>query len=151
MVGRGHLLLVEDEAGLRDLVARFLRLEGYAVTEAGDGREAIDLLDAPGPARIDLALVDLNLPHVHGVEVCRHLRRSLPDTPAIICSAAIVCEHDRALRSLGVHRYLTKPYHPADLLVAIESALADPIGPGPGPMAGGSGSDLVTTAPGSLG
>jgi DNA-binding response OmpR family regulator len=113
----GTLLLVEDEHRLRDLVAQFLRAEGYRVVEAGDGPEGVARFGDSGP--FDLVLVDLNLPVFSGVEVCRRIKRARPDQRMMICSAAILSDHERTLRDLGVAHYLTKPYHPEDLLTHI--------------------------------
>jgi two-component system, chemotaxis family, chemotaxis protein CheY len=120
MERRGRLLLVEDEEVLRKLIAQFLRGQGFDVIEAADGAEAIRLLDEAGTHPIEVVLLDLNLPQVHGVDVARHLRRGHPALPVVICSAAIVSEHAATLRSLGIERFLTKPYHPEMLLEAID-------------------------------
>jgi DNA-binding response OmpR family regulator len=112
------LLLVEDETFLRSLVAQFLRGEGFRVIEAADGRQAIETFPARGP--FDLVLLDLNLPYVSGLEVCRRIRRWRPDQPVLIVSAAILPEHDRDLAVLGVAEQLTKPYHPEALLERID-------------------------------
>lgn len=112
-----NLLLVEDEHLLRDLVAQFLRGEGFAVVEACDGPEGVERFTDSGP--FDLALVDLNLPGCSGVEVCRRIKRIKADQRVMICSAAIVLDHERALQALGVAHYLTKPYHPETLLAHI--------------------------------
>ena len=112
---RCTLLLVEDEDVLRMLVAQFLRAEGFAVCEAADGAEGVARFTEDGP--FDLLLVDLNLPHLSGVEVCRHVRAVAPEQKILVCSAAIVEESERALRAVGVDQMMTKPYHP-DALVA---------------------------------
>lgn len=117
MERRGSLLLVEDERTLRCLVAQFLRSEGYRVVEAGDGPDGVARFADSGP--FDLALVDLNLPIFSGVEVCRQIKERQRDQKIMICSAAIVCEHEAALISLGIERFLTKPYHPEELLAQI--------------------------------
>jgi DNA-binding response OmpR family regulator len=117
----GNLLLVEDEHRLRSLVAQFLRDVGYHVVEAGDGAEGVSRFGDSGP--FDLLLVDLNLPVYSGVEVCRRIKRVRPDQPIMICSAAIVGEHEAALAALGVCHYLTKPYHPEDLIAHINDEL----------------------------
>lgn len=117
----GSLLLVEDEHSLRFLVAAFLRAEGYQVVEASDGREAIERLEDPISPTFDLAMVDLNLPEIHGLEVCRLARQIDPGLPLLVCSAAVVSEHATALQELGIHRYLTKPYHPSLLLRELSS------------------------------
>lgn len=110
----GTLLLVEDEDLLRTLVSQFLQGSGYKVIEAADGPEALQQIHDHGP--FDLALVDLNLPRLSGVDVCRSLRGKWPEHPVIICSAAVLDEHEAALRRLGIDHYLTKPYHPEVLL-----------------------------------
>jgi DNA-binding response OmpR family regulator len=124
MERRGSLLLVEDESVLRMLVSQFLRSEGYLVCEAEDGGEGIRRYLEEGP--FDLLLVDLNLPVCSGVEVCRRVKRECPGQKVMICSAAIVREHEDALLSLGVHHFLTKPYHPENLLAQIRLELERP-------------------------
>ncbi len=121
MERRATLLLIEDEHMLRGLIAQFLRKEGYATVEACDGQEAVERFEDSGP--FDLALVDINLPVFNGVEVCRRLRRERPDQSIIICSAAIMPEHEVALKAMGIDHYLTKPYHPEALLSHIAEEL----------------------------
>ncbi len=123
----GRLLLVEDEHLLRSLVAQFLHDEGFDVIEAADGREAIALFARLGP--FDLVLLDLNLPHVKGVDVCRLIKSRHPSQPFVICSATLLDSHLFELRGLNVDQFLSKPYHPHDLLLRvraeIERALPD--------------------------
>ncbi|MFO0951581.1 MAG: response regulator transcription factor [Isosphaeraceae bacterium] len=116
----GTLLLVEDEDRLRDLVAQFLREEGFEVVEAADGLEGVARFDDSGP--FDLVLLDLNLPGLPGVEVCRTIKRDRPGQRVLICSGAILADHESALGALGVDQFLTKPYHPDDLIgrIALE-------------------------------
>jgi DNA-binding response OmpR family regulator len=121
MERRGSLLLVEDEAVLRTLVAQFLRTADYRVIEAGNGQEGVDRFFDSGP--FDLALVDLNLPIFSGVEVCRRILSERPDQRIMICSAAIMPECEVALIGLGVDHFLTKPYHPEVLVAHIENEL----------------------------
>src|SRR5947209_791147 len=87
----GRILLVEDEAVLRGLVAQFLRGEGHDIVEAADGLQGTDRFQARGP--FDLVLLDLNLPFLPGVEVCRRIKESQPLQPIIVCSAAILDDH----------------------------------------------------------
>jgi DNA-binding response OmpR family regulator len=110
-----RLLLVEDEEGLRELVAQFLRRACYSVIEAVDGLDGIDRFRDSGP--FDLALVDLNLPGCSGVDVCREIRRLVPLQPILICSGAVLNDHLVILNELGIGTPLTKPY-PPDLLLA---------------------------------
>lgn len=110
----GRLLLVEDEHVLRQLVAQFLRGEGFEVVEAADGAEGVARFADSGT--FDLVLVDLNLPVFSGVEVCRRIKRRTPGQRMMICSAAILDDHEEALHTLGVTHYLTKPYRPDELI-----------------------------------
>ena len=120
---QGTLLLVEDEQRLRTLVAQFLRSEGFQVTEAGDGGEGVERFADSGP--FDLVLVDLNLPVFSGVEVCRRIKRRKPDQRFMVCSAAILCDHERDLTALGIDHFLTKPYHPEDLVIHITQEIGE--------------------------
>jgi DNA-binding response OmpR family regulator len=110
----GKLLLVEDEHTLRGLIAQFLRGENFEVVEAADGLQGIGYFSSRGP--FDLVLLDLNLPMLPGVEVCRRIKLEQPMQPVIICSAAILEDHIAELHAMQVEQFLTKPYHPMDLL-----------------------------------
>ena len=114
---QGTLLLVEDEERLRGLVAQFLRGEGFRVVEAADGPEGVERFGDSGP--FDLVLLDLNLPVFSGVEVCRRIKSDAPDQRLMICSAAVLPNHEDALSALGVEHYLNKPYHPEELIAHI--------------------------------
>ena len=123
---RGKLLLVEDETLLRRLIAEYLRAEGFDVIEAADGLEGASLYSGHRP--FDLVLLDLNLPYLSGVDVCRRIKALRPNQPVLICSAAILDGHVADLLELKVDQFLTKPYHPLDLLerIALELARAAP-------------------------
>jgi DNA-binding response OmpR family regulator len=125
----GRLLLVEDEPVLRGLVHQFLSMENYDVEPAADGQDAIDAYAARGP--YDLILMDLNMPRVPGVEACRQIKRMNHGQPILVCSAAILESHVEALRALGVHDSLMKPYHPVELTSAVRRMLADGLGTAP--------------------
>ncbi len=137
---RGKLLLVEDEAVLRRLIAGFLRGEGFEVIEAADGPQGATLY--AGHCPFDVVLLDLNLPMLSGVDVCRRIKALRPQQPVLICSAAILDWHFAELRALDVDQFLTKPYHPLDLLDRIGHAMSraamrgERIA-GPGPQAAG--------------
>ena len=118
----GKLLLVEDEHLLRGLIAQFLRGEGFEVVEAADGSQGVSFSRLWG--RSTLVLLDLNLPLLPGVEVCRRIKSEQPSQPVIICSAAILDSHISTLRELQVDQFLSKPYHPLDLLDRIASVMA---------------------------
>jgi DNA-binding response OmpR family regulator len=117
----GKLLLVEDENVLRGLIAQFLRVESFEVVEAADGQEAVNRFASLQP--FDVVLLDLNLPLMCGVEACRRIKLEKPSQQVLICSAAIMDSDIEVLHSLGVERFLTKPYHPLDLLAGIDLAM----------------------------
>ena len=121
MERRGSILIVEDEAVLRTLVAQFLRNEGYDVQEAEDGGAGVRQFADDGP--FDLLLVDLKMPVLSGVEVCRQVKRQSPSQRVMVCSAAISRENADDLRAVGVDHLLTKPYHPESLLAHIRQEL----------------------------
>ncbi|MFO0890087.1 MAG: response regulator transcription factor [Isosphaeraceae bacterium] len=135
----GKILLVEDEEILRELVSQFLRGEGHDVVEAAEGPQAVDRYTRLGPFQV--VLLDLNLPFLSGVEVCRRIRELDPLQNVMICSAAILDDHLAELEALGVDQFLTKPYHPAELLARVQALLRGDVGTrspairegGPGP------------------
>ena len=115
--GKASIFLVEDEDRLRHLVKLFLQDEGFDVVEAADGGEAVEVYKARGP--FDVVLLDLNLPVMTGVEVCRQIKQADPSQRIVICSAAVIQDHEKELAEQGVTRFLTKPYHPGELIQQI--------------------------------
>jgi PAS domain S-box-containing protein len=107
--GRETVLIVEDEASLRELLKTVLEPRGYKVLTAADGAEAIDVM-LREPATIDAVLLDLNLPELNGVDVYRTLRRIRPETKVLIVSGNITPEVRRDLNDLGQDEFLPKPY-----------------------------------------
>jgi two-component system phosphate regulon response regulator PhoB len=117
-----HILIVEDEAPLVELLRYNLERAGYRVTAAGDGEAAMRAIDEDRP---DLVLLDWMLPLMSGIEVCRQLRRA-PGTaniPIIVLTARGE-EHDR-VRGLdaGADDYVSKPFSPAELIARIRAVL----------------------------
>jgi DNA-binding response OmpR family regulator len=107
---------------LRRLIAEYLSGEGFDIIEAADGLQAASLYAGHRP--FDLVLLDLNLPCLSGVDVCRRIKAMQPDQPVLICSAAILDWHVAELLELEVDQFLTKPYHPLDLLERIGIQMA---------------------------
>ena len=117
-----HVLVVEDEAALADLLRYNLEREGYRVTVAGDGEEA---LVAAAESPPDLVLLDWMLPKASGVEVCRRLRarQETRNTPVVMLTARDE-ESDR-VRGLdtGADDYLTKPFSMNELLARLRAVM----------------------------
>ena len=115
------ILIADDNKTIREYCQRELEDEGYQVSEAADGRSALDLL---GHETFDLALVDLRMAGVDGLEVMRQFRQRSPETQIIIVTAyASVPSAVEALRH-GAHDYLTKPVNTEELLASVADGLA---------------------------
>ncbi len=125
LAAAARVLLVEDEADIRELIRYSLAHAGLEVEEARDGAEALDKLRVWVP---DLIVLDLMLPGMHGLEVCQWLRAQ-PDTarlPILIVSAK-TSQADRALGlAMGADDYVTKPFSPRDLLTRAIALLPRP-------------------------
>jgi len=118
----GRALIVEDEPRIRELVALHLSLEGLTSVEAGDGDEALRLARAD---RFALIVLDLMLPGLDGVTVCRAIRRDSPnaETPILMLTARSE-ESDKVLGlESGADDYLTKPFGTGELMARIRVAL----------------------------
>ncbi|EYF07478.1 response regulator transcription factor [Chondromyces apiculatus] len=110
-----HVLIVDDEARIRDVVSYALQKEGYRVTAAGDGRAALEILDKLDKRGVDLVVLDVMLPEIDGLEVCRRIRAK-SRVPILFLSARSE-EIDRVLGlELGGDDYLTKPFSPRELV-----------------------------------
>lgn len=114
-----HVLVVDDDPGIRDVVSDFLQKHGYSVETAGDSREMEKAL-ARQPA--DLVVLDVMLPGEDGLAICRRLAR--PDGPAIIMLSAMGEDTDRIVGlELGADDYVPKPCNPRELLARVRAVL----------------------------
>ena len=117
---RANLLLVEDEPGLILALGDRLRAEGYAVEVADDGRKG---LDRASTTDFDLVLLDVMLPGLSGLEVCRQLRARGRDLPILMLTARGETADRVVGLKLGADDYLPKPFDTAELLARIEALL----------------------------
>ncbi len=116
---RGTILVVDDEPNIADLVELYLRREGFRVLKAGSGADA---LRAAGDHRPRLVVLDVGLPDVDGLELCRRLRQH-SNVPVIFLTARDT-EVDRVLGlELGADDYVTKPFSPAELVARVKAVL----------------------------
>jgi len=117
-----RVLIVEDEPDIRELVVHHLKREGYQVSAASSGEEALRQVQAAPP---DLVILDLMMPAMNGLEVCRRLRQdpvtaSLP----IVMLTAKGDEVDRVLGlEIGADDYIVKPFSPKELLARVRAVL----------------------------
>ena len=130
-VRTGPILVVEDIAHVRDLIAVQLRLRGYTVITARDGQEALELIAQDKPA---IVISDILMPRVDGFALA-HKIRSDPQTagiPLLLLSATYVsAEDERFALGVGAIRFLPKPVEGDDLLVAVADALTGQTPSGP--------------------
>lgn len=125
-----RLLLVEDEPVLRDQLANRLRQDGYAVDTAMDGEEGL-FYAAEYP--IDLAIVDLGLPKISGIELIQRLRSQGKDVPVLILTARNKWQDKVEGLESGADDYLAKPFHYEELAARVKALIrrasgqADPI------------------------
>lgn len=113
------ILIVDDEPNIREVVGLYLRREGYTVVEASDGEEALELYRQDRP---DLVVLDLVLPKLGGLEVCRRIQ-SERRVPLIMLTARGE-EEDRALGfEAGADDYVVKPFRPRDLVARVAALL----------------------------
>jgi DNA-binding response OmpR family regulator len=116
------VLVVDDESNIVDLVRGYLEAEGFAVLAAGDGPSALDLIRTAGP---DVVVLDVMLPGIDGVEVCRRLR-AFSDAYVLMLTARAE-EVDRVVGlSVGADDYVTKPFSPRELVARVKAMLRRP-------------------------
>jgi DNA-binding response OmpR family regulator len=114
------ILVVEDEVPIRKLIVFNLQRSNYEVIEAGDGKEAIQLVHDQSPA---LVLLDLMLPDMDGFEICTKLRESHPELPIVIVSARGQDMEKIMGLELGADDYIVKPFNPLELVARIRTVL----------------------------
>lgn len=118
-----HILVVDDEAGIRRLTARILLEEGYLVYEAGDGREALEFL-GQGDVVVDAVVSDIVMPRLNGVELFQALALSHPGLPMVLMSGYGMDE----LAQRGIAppcAVLSKPFTPERLISEVRRCIAE--------------------------
>ena len=119
MSSAAHILVVDDDREIRDLLSRFLRRNGYRVDVAADGNEMKHMLEGAG---IDLIILDRVLPGRDGLTLCRELRTS--SRIPIILLTLLGAETDRIIGlEVGADDYLAKPFNPHELLARVKAVL----------------------------
>lgn len=113
------ILIAEDDGDIADLLTLYLTGEGYRVLAAPDGRQVLALLEGQ---KVDLAILDIMLPEIGGYDLLRRIRQRW-NLPVLILSAKAQ-DADRILGlNLGADAYLTKPFHPLEVVAYVKAAL----------------------------
>jgi DNA-binding response OmpR family regulator len=119
VTGQQSILVVEDEASIASFVALYLKNSGYAVRSVSTGQSALSQLAAEVPA---LVILDLNLPDIDGIEICRRVRKS-SDVPILMLTARDEDVDKIIGLEVGADDYLTKPFNPRELVARVKTIL----------------------------
>jgi CheY-like chemotaxis protein len=123
-MGPGRILVVDDNTMVRESYTEVLRQRGYFVEQANDGEHALDVLSQ---TPIDLAIIDVMMPNMGGLELRQRLMRDRPEVPTILVTGQSDCVEslmeDDADFLAGRISILYKPIHPVKLLAAVDKHL----------------------------
>jgi two-component system response regulator MprA len=117
------ILVVDDERAVRESLKRALELEGYEIELAGDGQDALLRLAANGDAQPDAVILDVLMPGVDGLEVCRRIRRAGNSVPVLMLTARDAVENRVSGLDAGADDYVTKPFALEELLARVRALL----------------------------
>ncbi|MEK6566538.1 MAG: response regulator [Bacteroidota bacterium] len=120
MPAKNKILVVDDEDALRTVLSAELEGEGYQVTTAADGQEAINVLTSSG---FDLILLDIKMPNVDGFEVLKFVKEKHPKTKVIMLTGFADLKNAIESKKLGAEDFVSKPYDLVDLLTTVERVL----------------------------
>ena len=126
-----RVLVVDDEPAVRVALERALRLDAYDVELAADGREALERLAAAAP---DAVVLDVAMPHLDGLEVCRRLRDAGDRTPVLMLTARDAVDDRVAGLDAGADDYLVKPFALKELKARLRALLRRSAPAGAGPL-----------------
>ena len=120
MAEQARILVVDDEPAVQNALSRALALERYEVAQAVDGREALERL---GETPYEVVILDISMPHVDGLEVCRRLREGGDRTPVLMLTAREEVDDRVAGLDAGADDYLVKPFALRELLARVRALL----------------------------
>lgn len=115
-----RIMIVEDEAAIREFEAINLKRVGYSVVEAGSGEEALDIYDSDTEG-IDIALLDISMPGMDGFTLCKELRKRSASIGIIMLTARTQEMDKISGLMIGADDYITKPFSPTELLARVDS------------------------------
>lgn len=115
-----RIMVVDDDADIRELIRVYLAREGLTVMQASNGQEALNMLETT-PA--DLVVLDIMMPLMDGWELCRELRAQYADLPLLMVTAKSESVHKVKGFQLGTDDYLVKPFDPVELVMRVKALL----------------------------
>jgi two-component system, OmpR family, response regulator MprA len=118
-----RILVVDDERAVRESLRRALELEGYEIDLAADGQEALSRLLNNGASQPDAVILDVLMPGVDGLEVCRRLRKGGSSVPVLMLTARDEIENRVAGLDAGADDYVTKPFALEELVARVRALL----------------------------
>jgi DNA-binding NtrC family response regulator len=122
MPDKNRILVVDDEEALRTVLSTELSSEGYEVSAASDGGEAIEMVKGND---YDLVLLDIKMPNVDGFEVLKFVKGTKPDIKVIMLTGFADLKNAIESKRLGAEDFVSKPYDLVDLLTTIERVLGE--------------------------
>ena len=120
----GHVLIIDDDPGVRSVLKRSLEKAGYSCSEAENGNEGLKKL---GGKPVDLVILDMLMPEKEGAETLREIRATWPVVPLFAISGGGAISADdclRIARALGADKVFRKPFDLKDMVASVQSALA---------------------------
>lgn len=124
---KGKILIIDDEAEVREVLRLHLESANYNVIEALDGEEAVNMMKSGSNLlQVGLIICDIRMPKVNGIEAIDYLKQNAPSIPVIVVTGYPDSDLAVSLLKKGVKDYMVKPIEKAKLLAKVEEALAAP-------------------------
>ena len=122
--GTEHVLLVDDEETITDMLRTILTGLGYQVTISGNSLEALALIEHD-PALFDLLITDMTMPHLTGLELARKTLAIKPDLPIILCTGFSELINKEQAHAIGIRAYMIKPVSVRELAMTVRQILGN--------------------------
>ncbi len=116
-----YILLIEDDITLNSTIADFLKYKGNEIQSLEDGLKAIETIDK---ANFDLYIIDINIPHINGLEIVEYIRQKDTTTPIIMITASMELENIKNAYQNGCDEYIKKPFYLEELEIRIEKLIS---------------------------
>jgi DNA-binding response OmpR family regulator len=115
------ILLIEDDSILNETIADYLKLKGNEVIDLEDGIDAINVIDK---SNFDLYIIDINIPHINGLEIVKYIRNKDIETPIVMITASMEFESFKLAYKNGCDDYIKKPFYLEELNIRIKKLIS---------------------------